>query len=289
MALDFLKKRAATQDHPLDVAEQYQLNEGFDDLRDACGALVESLEALERERGAQMAARELENLRRLTSALREPSMPSRGLEAAEDEEAWRGGLARPLSARFETATEPPQRSAPTEAPPGLGPQSGLEVEGARPSSSKEAWVPKRRATLLSQAGPNTQLPPVRAELGQGTATAVRRAQAAFERDDQEPLGKAHRAAGALGDMGSGVGEKMASFMADIAHSLDVNNKRAEEASSGKVGTLQSITKDHELLVMCARGCGRFHVKVCGDEVGRSLVKGLLRMAEHSAALFKLHQ
>ena len=71
--------------------------------------------------------------------------------------------------------------------------------------------------------------------------------------------------------------------------MDVNNERAEEASSGKVGTLQSITKDHELLVLSARGCGRFRVAVCPDELGRSLVKALLRTAEHSAALFKHHR
>ena len=299
MALDFLKKRAATHDHPLDVAEQYQLHEGFDDLGDACRALVESLEALDKERGARMTVGELENLRRLTDALREPSVPAQRPEPGGEEEAWREGLARPLSARAEAASGAPPCSAPAEVPPGLGPQPAPEAGGARPGSSKEAWVPKRRATSLTQVGPDPQLPQVRAELGRGsppgrlgldpTAVAVRRPQVAFERDDWGPSEKTHRAAGALGDPGGGGNEKIASFLADIAHSMDIGNKRAEEASTGKIGTLQSITKDHELLVICARGCGRFRVAVCGEEVGRSLVKALLRVAEHSAALFKHHR
>eukprot|EP00959_Pyramimonas_sp_CCMP1952_P135513 2835256-Pyramimonas_sp.AAC.1 len=56
-----------------------------------------------------------------------------------------------------------------------------------------------------------------------------------------------------------------------------------------MGTLQSITKDHELLVLAARGCGRFRVAICPDDLGRALVKALLRMAEHSSALFKHHR
>ena len=86
MALDFLKKRAETHDHPLDVAERYQLSEGFDDLGDACRTLVESLEALERERGAHMAEEELQTLRRLTDALREPSVPALLRQEAGEED-----------------------------------------------------------------------------------------------------------------------------------------------------------------------------------------------------------
>ena len=75
--------------------------------------------------------------------------------------------------------------------------------------------------------------------------------------DLEPPGKARRS-GALGDEDGGGGSPpTAQLIADIAYNMDVANKRAEEDKAGKVGTLQSITKDAEFLVLAARGCGRF--------------------------------
>ena len=153
MALDFLKKRAATREHPLDVAERYQLHEGFDDLGDACRALVESLEALDRERSAHMTEGELENLRRLTGALRDPSVPEQRPEAGGEDESWREGLARPLPPPAEVALGPPACGLPVEVPPGLSSPTTPDGGGARPGSSKEAWVPKRRATSLVEGGP----------------------------------------------------------------------------------------------------------------------------------------
>ena len=55
----------------MDVAERYRLNEGFDDLMDACRALVESFKALERDQGAHMTDEERESLRQLVGTLRE--------------------------------------------------------------------------------------------------------------------------------------------------------------------------------------------------------------------------
>ena len=288
LAVDFLKTRASTPDHPLDVAERYQQEEGFDDLLDACQALVESLEAFERDRAAHMTDAELENLRQLVDILREQKGQSQMLEEEEAAEEQQVGPAHPPPSLWEDADSPPSRSywEPVchSGPVAPGPGLDLYPEGGGGGTGTEeggVWVPKVRATTLWGTGPHPALPQVRAELGSGPPLG---------RTDVSALsGKAHRSAGALGSSDGGTGEVLTRVMADITFNLDIGNKRAEESSAGKVGTLTSVSKDHELLVLSARGCGRFRVEVCPDELGRPLVKALLRAAEHSAALFKHHR
>ena len=81
----------------------------------------------------------------------------------------------------------------------------------------------------------------------------------------------------------------AKILADIAQSMGIQNKREEEEKAGRIGALQSITKDDDLKILGARGRGHFQVAICPEDVGRNLVKALLRLAEHSLALCKHHR
>ena len=93
----------------------------------------------------------------------------------------------------------------------------------------------------------------------------------------------------LGATGVRRSDGVSSLLADIASALDHRNKRDEESAAGKKGTLQSISKEDELKVHAARGCGQFTVALGAEELGRQLCKALLKAAEHSSALFKYHK
>jgi len=109
-------------------------------------------------------------------------------------------------------------------------------------------------------------------------------------DSLEPPLKVTRRSGALFDEEEeSEGLTAVQVLTDIAHNLDLKHRREEEEKSGRVGTLQSISKEDEYKLLAARGCGRYQVAICPDDVGRQFAKELMRVAEHSSALFKHHR
>ena len=76
-----------------------------------------------------------------------------------------------------------------------------------------------------------------------------------------------------------------SHLADIAFNLATQNKRGDDETA-KRGLLNSITREDEFKVLAARGCNRFKVRICLDDVGKALTKSLPKTAECSSAMLK---
>ena len=88
LGIAFLRKRAAGG-HPLDTAESVQVEEGFDDLGNACGSIRVSLVDSRVARRAFLSSQELANLRKLEEELRVRKGVS---QEAEVEGDWTAAL-----------------------------------------------------------------------------------------------------------------------------------------------------------------------------------------------------